>query len=396
VVSVALVTSSFLPRTGGVEEHVRNVASRLRDRGHRVVVWAVDQGDEGAPAVVDGVPVRYLPTPLPARSAGAALAFAAALPEALRSWRAAVRADRPDVLHVHCYGPNGLWAHALSAMTRTPLVLSGHGETFGDAHDAFGTSALLRAGLRRTLRTARAVTACSAYALEDLERRFGLRAGRGVVVPNGIELSEPAGARPDWLPARYLIAVGRAVRTKGFDLLVDAFARADLPADLHLVIGGDGPELDPLRAQVRAAGLGDRVLLPGRLSRPEVVTAVAGARALVVPSRVEAFGIVVLEGWRAGVPVVATSAGGPPEFVADGRTGLLVDPRDVAALARALERVTHDDELAARLGAAGSAAVVSYSWERTVAAYEAVYQDVLARRSAGEPGAQQRVPQAGR
>ncbi|WP_454043027.1 glycosyltransferase family 4 protein [Cellulosimicrobium sp. Marseille-Q8652] len=372
--SVALVTSSFLPRAGGVEEHVLHVARRLRAGGHRVAVWSVDQGDDDVPTVLDGgVPVRYLPAPLPARTVPSLASFARTSPAAWRAWRAAWRADLPDVLHVHCYGPQGPWAHALARRTRTPLVVTGHGETFMDAHDVFGTSALLRAALRRSLADARAVTACSGYALADLENRFGLAPGAGTVVPNGIDLDEPGGPRPPWLPGRYVLAVGRAVRTKGFDLLLRAFARADVPDDVRLVVGGDGPELDDLRDLVVREGLDGRVVLPGRLSRPEVVTAVSGALALVVPSRVEAFGIVVLEGWRAGVPVVVTSRGGPPEFVDDGRTGLLVDPHDVEALARAVERVVGDRELARGLGDAGRAEAQAYSWERVAERYAALY-----------------------
>ncbi|WP_435736839.1 glycosyltransferase family 4 protein [Cellulosimicrobium sp. PMB13] len=372
--AVALVASSFLPRTGGVEEHVLHVARRLHAAGHRVAVWAVDQEDEGTPSVLDGgIPVRYLPAPLPARNVSSLLSFARSSPRAWRAWRTAFRADRPDVLHVHCYGPQGPWTHALARRTGTPLVVTGHGETFGDAHDVFGTSALLRSALRRSLADARAVTACSSYVLADLEARFGLASGSGTVVPNGIDLDEPGGPRPAWLPQRYVLAIGRAVRTKGFDLLLEAFARADLPDDVRLVIGGDGPEVEALRAQAEHAGIADRTVLPGRLSRPEVVTAVSGALALVAPSRVEGFGIVVLEGWRAGVPVVVTSRGGPPEFVDDGRTGLLVDPEDVEALARAVERVVGDRELARDLGAAGRAEAAAYSWERVAEDYAALY-----------------------
>lgn len=368
---VALVTSSFLPRFGGVEEHVLHVARHLRAAGHHVVVWSVDQGDT-TPDEVDGIPVRYLPCPLPARNPRSLAGLAVAAPRAARAWSRAYRRDRPDVLHVHCYGPNGPWASAVSALTRTPLVVSAHGETFMDADDVFGASAFLRAALTRSLRRARAVTACSAYVRDDLERRFGLAAGRGVVVPNGIDLDEPAGAPPDWLPERYVLAVGRLVQPKGFDLLLDAFARADLPG-VQLVLGGDGPERAALARQAERLGIAGRVSLPGRLTRPDVVATAERALAFVVPSRVEAFGIVVLEGWRAGVPVVVTSHGGPPEFVEDGRTGLVVDPFDSDALARALERLAADPEFAAHLGAAGRAEAARYPWSGVAAGYAALY-----------------------
>lgn len=374
---VALVASSFAPRVGGVEEHVRRVASGLRARGHDVVVWTVDQGDEPVHEV-DGVRVRYLPTPLPNRSLGGMLRFA---PRALRAavcWLRAMAADRPTVLHVQCFGPNGPWASAVARLTRRRLVVTSHGETFMDADDAFDRSIVLRRSLAAALRRADAVTACSDFTARDLERRFGLAHGRATVVANGVDLDEASGPAPPGLPERYVLAVGRAVRTKGFDLLIDAFAAAAVPG-VSLVIGGDGPGLDLLRWQVAEFGIGDRVSFAGRLGRGEVVAAMAGAVALVVPSRIEAFGIVVLEGWRAGVPVIATSHGGPADLVTDGVDGVLVDPQDTAAFAAALRRVTGDPALAHRLGAAGAEAVVPFTWASVVAGYEAVY-DGLARR----------------
>lgn len=376
MVRVALVTSSFLPRVGGVEEHVRHVAHRLRDDGAEVVVWAVDQGDD-VPSEVDGIPVRYLPTPMPARDPGAALRFLASAPVAAGAWWRALRRDRPDVLHVHCYGPNGPWATLAAAAARRPLVLSSHGETFADADQVFDRSRLLASALRRSVRRAAAVTGPSRYTLDDLERRFGLPAGEGAVVPNGIDLgtdlSAEAAPRPAWLPEHYVLAVGRMVGVKGFDLLVEAFARVDR-GDVALVVAGDGPERAALRGRADELGLGDRVVLPGRVSGPEVVAAMRSASVVVVPSRFESFGIVVLEAWRAGAPVVATTRGGPPEFVEDGQTGLLVDPTDTAALAAAVARVLDDAVLARRLGAAGRREVEAYSWQGVAARYLDLYR----------------------
>lgn len=372
VTRIALVASSFAPRVGGVEEHVRNLALQLRDRGHDVVVWAVDQGDADVPAAVDGIPVRYLPTPMPARRPGALLRFAWRAPGAVLRWRRAMAVDRPDVVNVHCFGPNGPWAAVMARLARRPLVVSSHGETYGDATNVFDTSPLLRHALVRALRGSAAVTACSARTLGDLETRFGLEPGRGAVVPNGIDLAEPAAPALPALPGRYLLAVGRLVGTKGFDLLLDAFAESGL-AGTDLVVGGDGPELAALRAQAERLGVADRVHLLGRLSRGEVVGVMAGAVALVVPSRVEPFGIVVLEGWRAGVPLVVTSHGGPAELVTDGVDGLVRDPADTASLAVALRAVATDAALSARLGERGAQRARAYDWRDVVRHYEAVY-----------------------
>jgi glycogen(starch) synthase len=384
VIRVALVTSSYAPRFGGVEEHVRNVAERLTARGHDAVVWTVRLDGDPVQDVVDGVRVRYLPCPLPARAAGAATRFVAALPAAVIAWRRAMRADRPEILHVHCFGPNGTYAAAMARMSRLPWVLSAHGETFADATGVFTDSALLRASLRHGLHHADAVTGCSALTLADLEDRFGLAAGRGEVVWNGIDLDEEESPLTDRVPERYVAAVGRMVDTKGFDLLLRAFAMADVPG-VHLVLGGDGPALPGLRTLAAELGVADRTVFLGRLARPEVGGLMRGAQAVAVPSRTEPFGITVLEGWRSGAAVIATTRGGPAEFVADGVDGLLVDPFDLAALAAVLRRTLTDEELRGRVGAAGHSRVQAFTWDRATAHYENVYRRARARR--GPPAA---------
>lgn len=377
---IVLATSSYAPYVGGVEEHVRNVARVLRERGHEVVVWTIDRDGGFGVRRVDGVDVWDLPAPLPARSAGAMARFAIRMPRAAARWRRALRAHRPDLLHVHCFGPNGTYARWLSRIAGVPLILTSHGETLADDAGLFSSSRFAIDSLRDSLAQAAAVTACSQVTLDDLVGRFGLREGRGTVVFNGIDLDEPEGAPPPRVTGRYLAAVGRVQHLKGFDLLVQAFARAGLPRDIRLVIGGGGPETDDLRALAERWGVSDRVLLTGWLDRPTVGALRRGALAGVVPSRFEPFGIAALEVWRAASPLVATTRGGPPEFVADGVDGLLVDPEDTAALALALRRLVDDPALAARLAVAGETRVRAFTWERTVDAYERVYDEVRASR----------------
>jgi glycogen(starch) synthase len=369
---IALVASSYLPRFGGVEEHVFHLARNLRARGHEVFVWAVDQGDD-VPKVDDGHPLRYLPTPLPSRSVGGVLRFGAALPKALSAWRSALSRDRPDVVVVQCFGANGPWAAAAAKRAGVPLVYANHGETFMDAHGAFASSALLRKTLADVLRDAAAVTSCSAFAAADLDR-FGPHRD-AVVVANGIDLETDAADLSVPLPDRYIAGVGRLVENKGFDVLIQAYARAvDRLAGVDLVLAGDGPRRDALAALARELGVDAHVHFTGALPRAQVRRLLDGALAQVVPSRVEAFGIVILEGWRSGIPVLATNRGGPADFMADGVDGLLFDPGDPDELARLLADVAADPDLRARLGAGGRASVTRFTWDRVTDAYEDAFR----------------------
>ena len=120
---------------------------------------------------------------------------------------------------------------------------------------------------------------------------------------------------------------------KGFDLLIDAFARSEVDDSIRLVIAGDGPERESLVSAAERAGLGERVVFTGALTPQSVANAMGGALAVVVPSRAEAFGIVALEAWRAGAPVVMTNRSGATDFMTDGHDGLLIDPEDEEAFA---------------------------------------------------------------
>lgn len=377
---VALVASSFHPHTGGVEQHVRQVAVELARSGTDVVVWTVDRGEHLGEQEVDGIPIRYLPTPLPARSAAALVNLLVAEPRTVRAWWRAYRDFRPDVLHVHCFGPNGIYALALHRLTGTPLVVTSHGETFADDHGAFDRSALLRAALRRAVTTAAAVTVPSRVVLEDLRARFGLTGGE--VVPNGVPLDAPVGEPPVMPPGRVVFAVGRLERMKGFDLLLEAVAELEDPT-VQVVIGGDGAESNSLREQAARLGLSDRVHLPGRLSGGEVAATMSAADVVVIPSRREAFGIVALEAWRAGTPVIGTSRGGMAEFMTDGQDGLIIDPEKRAELAAAIRRVLDEPEAADAMARNGAERVPSYSWTTVADRYASIYRTIASRSAAG-------------
>jgi glycosyltransferase involved in cell wall biosynthesis len=360
---------------GGVEELTRRLAGQLSARGDSVEVWT-NRHPATLPAreVVGAVDVRRFALPLPRRSRRA-VAFPVAAARALAALSRAAASARPDVLHVQCFSGNGVYATALARLLRLPLVVTLQVETVMDDHDIYEHSVALRVGLRAGLRAADAVTGCSSFVLDDARARFGLGAGAGMVVPNGVADGADTPAVPLAIPCeRFVLGLGRTVEKKGFDLLLRAFAR--LAADrvsLGLVIGGDGPARPGLAALAAELGVADRVALPGNLSRGQVDWAMANAAAFVLPSRIEPFGIVVLEAMRAGRAVVVSSRGGAPEIVHDGRDGLVVDPLDIPALAATIGRVLEDEPLRVRLGAAAAVRAEDFSWELIAARYREIY-----------------------
>lgn len=171
-------------------------------------------------------------------------------------------------------------------------------------------------------------------------------------------------------PNCHFVAVGRLDAQKGFDLLIRAFARIPQPG-ARLTIFGEGPARPALEEQVRAAGLGDRVFLPGIARGPQEW--LGAGHVLVLSSRYEGFPNVVAEATCSGLPVVSFDCPhGPAEMIVEDRNGLLVPPGDVEALARAMTRVAGDPALRARLGQSPHLAAARLDPARIMAQWDAV------------------------
>ena len=156
-------------------------------------------------------------------------------------------------------------------------------------------------------------------------------------------------------------------------------ALAELPDDVRLAALGEGPERARLEALARDLGVGERLLLPGRVG--DVGAWLRRADVVVHPARWEGFGLALLEAMLAARPVVASAVSSIPEIVADGETGVLVPPNDVPALASALGELLEDPARAERLGQAGLARARSeFSVERMTSATLSVYERALQGR----------------
>lgn len=185
-----------------------------------------------------------------------------------------------------------------------------------------------------------------------------------------------AGAEPAALPfPRPLLAMGRLHPNKDFPTLLRALAR--LP-DARLALAGEGPQRAALAALARGLGIAERVAFLGW--RRDVGALLAASEMLVVPSRIEPLGNVVLEGFSAARPVVAAAADGPRELIADGVNGLLVPIGDDAALAAAIAGLRADPARAAALAAAGRAAFEAHHAEAPVLAAWARFLETAAGR----------------
>ena len=234
-----------------------------------------------------------------------------------------------------------------------------------------------------------AVVAVSAYVAGRQRGAGGVPPSRIHLVPNPVSIPDAlpspgeVRARVGVRPGRRLVAAaGRLTPEKGFaDLLEAADA---LPADVDVLVFGDGPERARLEARRARLRTGGRIRLAG--PRPDAAECVAAADVCVVPSRwEEAFCLAAAEPLACGRPLVATRVGAIPELVHDGVTGLLVPAASPPALAEAIRRLLDAPELAAALGHAGRAHLATvHGWPRAIAAMVSVLAPAFgARRHVG-------------
>jgi glycosyltransferase involved in cell wall biosynthesis len=272
-----------------------------------------------------------------------------------------IRRERVTVVHTHT-SKAGLIGRVAAWLTGVPVVIhTPHGHVFYGYYGRFSNA--LFVGLERWMArlTDKIVGLTPREGPEHLERGIG-RPGQFVAIPSGVNLEavirtalpQEVARKSLEIPreARLIVAVGRLVPIKGYDVLLRAMPEvlAALP-ESRLVIAGDGDLKDALQREAEALGLSRAVSFLG--ARSDVPTIIQAADLMVLPSLNEGMGRVLVEAMALGKPIVASHVGGVPHVVVDGETGLLVPPSDPPALARAIVALLGDPERSRAMGEAG-------------------------------------------
>ncbi len=353
---VVVVSGIWPPDVGGPASHAPALADALVEAGHTVeVVTTADLAPDTQP-----YPVHWV-----ARDRPAPLRHLAVAREVRRAAQGADRVYATTMVRRAALG---------AALGRRPLVVKLVADEAYERERRAGRFAgtleefqaerrglrlrFLRATRTAALRRARCIVVPSAY-LRQIAIGWGLDPSRVDVVPNPApEVPE----HPTRDEARATLGIdgfalgvaGRLTAQKALGDTLEALARVP---DVALLVLGDGPERAELERRAGELGLADRVRFLGAGTRDDVIALFRAVDAALLTSAWENLPHTLLEALATGTPVIATAVGGIPEVVRDGENGLLVPPRDIAAIASAIDRLVHDDALRASLAAAAAPSV---------------------------------------
>ena len=380
------VVPTYLPawRHGGPILAIHGLCKALVARGHDVTVFTTDVHGEGRldvslgePVELDGVTVRYFPVLPPLRRLYVAPGLAAA---------ARAEVSRFDAVHLHSLF---LWPTSAAARRAegagVPYVLSPRGMLVGEmirAHGRWRKLAWMLLAERRTIERAAALHLTSELEAAEAEA-LDLPLPPRIVVPNGIDPAASSGWAGDLStlsPAvravvertPFLLFLGRLSWKKGLDRLIPALA--GVPGALLAIAGNDEEEILPmLRKLAQDSGVAERVRFLGPVHGEEKAALLHRAAALVLPSRSENFGNVVLEAWDAGRPVAVTPEVGLAATVREVGGGIVAE----GDLGAALRDLLADPARLDAMGRRGEAAVrARFGWAAVAGAMEAIYARV--------------------
>lgn len=343
---VLLVTHRYPPRTGGVENHVQELATRLADRGHEVTVFSADGGNHASSRSSEAnVCVRRFRSLHP----GEAFYFAPQIAKAVLRFSG-------EVVHAHNYHALPQ-AFAALGISEERFVVTPHYHGGSASRVRNSLLSLYRPVGRLALAAADRIVAVSEWERSKLESDFGVDA---TVIPNGVDVDRFSRAIPENRETPYVLCVGRLEEYKGVQHVIRALPR--LPG-VDLVVAGDGPYRTQLETLAREENLASRVEFLGFVNEERLPGLYAGATLYITLSTFEAYGLTVGEALAAGTPAVVRTEGALTDWVEhDGVRGI-DGPEDLGTSLLTWARET------------GAPDTTLPTWAEVVDRVEAVYRD---------------------
>ncbi len=293
-----------------------------------------------------------------------------------------------DLLHAHDWLTGNAMKYSMQKYG-TKGLLTMHSTEYGRDGNVFydGFAKEIRDAEAEACFHADQIICVSSFLAEEVERIYAVPHDKVHVVPNGVNFHafdgfiDPAQVKAEYgiAPlAPTVFAAGRMSLQKGMDMLVEAIPMvlASYP-EVKFIISGSGPEKDNVVRIANEIGIQDSIIFLDTLPRPKYIDLMRSCDIVAVPSRNEPFGIIILEAWAAGKPVVTTTSGGPREFVWHNVNGFHVDSNP-GGIAHGIGSMLADHDHCRALGANGRKACEDmFNWDNIAAYTEGVYHYML-------------------
>lgn len=373
--NICILSVDFLPNVGGIAAHVYELARALRSMGNDVTIVTFRESFFAPKEeTVDGL--RIVRIYLPGNTVALYPFFAVF---EYFTVRRIITAKKIDLLHSHYVFPDGFVSRLHPGV---PGVATEHTSGFLDRLERGRMLWLYRWVYARMDRI---ITPSDELA--EAVRSLGIPADKITFVSNGVDTDKfspevpPKNLRQQYAlaPGTRIVLCPRRLEPKnGVRYLIEAVPAVlrECPETRFFIVGGSYPDqLTLLRERARELGVLDRITFAGSVPNAEMPSWYTAADVVVLPSLKEATSIAGLEAMACGKPLVGTNVGGIPYLIDDGRTGLLVEPRNPSQLAEALARVLTDDAARSEMGAAArNRAVEQFSWIRVAGTVEGIYR----------------------
>lgn len=371
-----IITSGFPPNRGGVQRYIHDLYRNMPGEPYRVLTFDFPGASEFDRSC--RLRVTRIADPKRFRDLKRPRLFLTALSMMIRE----------PTLSIHCGNvrPDGGIGYLLNRLTGVRYLVFCHGKEIQTTRKRLSSS--LR---EKTLANAEALVACSRFTRSLLVER-GIEDSRIEIITPAVNVNQfRPGPKDDELARKMgvegkkiILSVGRLVERKGFDTVIQALPEIERAiGDVCYIIAGSGPQKQDLERLVDDLGVRRSVLFLPRVEDDDLPDLYRLCDVFALVSRTlqngdcEGFGIVMIEAQSCGRPVIGGDSGGVPETLADGQTGILVDPTNPSATAEAMVRLLTNDDLAKSFGEAGRLRVEG---EFSLEIQSKHFQEMLARR----------------
>jgi len=388
--NILMLCWEFPPNiVGGLSRHVFGLSTHLAEMGHEVHVLTAGNNELPSFERMNGVNVHRV-KPINERDDNF-LSWIAGLNLAM-AFKAEQLKDviKFDFLHAHDWLV-GAASIALKESLSVPLLTTIHATEHGRNNGIHtDMQQFIHDKEQRLILESDQIIVCSEYMREGLISIFNAQDEKITVIPNGIEPLKVERNIEDFFPElkqkKYIFSIGRIVKEKGFETILEAAAFAkEMGLKCFFVVAGKGPMLETYQQQITARKLDKYAAFVGYITDEQRNALIQGSEMAVIPSLYEPFGIAALETMILGKPTIVSNTGGMKGIVKHFQTGLLMVPGDAKSLLEQIDFLMNNPEKAEEIGGKGREIVKSlYGWKRIASETNSVMEDTILNKRVNE------------